>query len=223
MKENTEMLLDIIYDKKNHLELFIDELKSSLNIMDENNLYIYKSELSKKQESIKFLDSLIQYINNTSNSGITYLKNYLKKAKKENLYSISSKIEKEAIVKSLLKEYNKECAKNYLDNKYIGLTGIFNNELFCSIIRKRINKYSNCNKVTVNKYKHLTAFLGELLQEMENSKNPLKTLKQKIKIYKKYKKTEYIEIRGKQNPKIDIIKEILEDYKKEKAKLIRCK
>ena len=224
MKENTEMLLDIILQKKKNLELFIHELKNSLDVMDETNLYIYKNELSKKQECIDFLNIIIKYINDSPDSGIAYLKNYLNANKNKNPYLNSSiKLEKEQIVKSLLKEYKKEYLKNHFDNKSVGLNGIFNNDLFCSIIRKKIEKYSNCNKVTVNKYKHLTAFLTEFLTEMENARNPLKTLKQKMKIYKKYKKTEFVEIRGKKSSKIEVIKDILEEYKKAKNKLIRCK
>lgn len=218
MKENTTLLLDIIQNKKKHIEMFMDELNNSLDIMDENNLYIYKNELSKKQETIEFLDSLIIKIKDSPDLGLKILKTGFSIANSKH----SIKINKEKILKELIKEYQIEYKKNYWNNKYIGISGIFDNDLFCNIIKNKINKYSNCNKVTKTKYKHLNAFLNELLNDMENAENPLKMLKQKMKLYKKYKKTEYIEIRKYQKAKIDIIKEILEEYKMQKNE-IRCK
>ena len=218
MKENTTLLLDIIQNKKKHIEMFMDELNNSLDIMDENNLYIYKNELSKKQETIEFLDSLIIKIKDSPDLGLKILKNGFSIANSKH----SIKINKEKILKELIKEYQIEYKKNYWNNKYIGISGIFDNDLFCNIIKNKINKYSNCNKVTKTKYKHLNAFLNELLNDMENAENPLKMLKQKMKLSKKYKKTEYIEIRKYQKAKIDIIKEILEEYKMQKNE-IRCK
>jgi hypothetical protein len=222
MKTNTELLIDVIHRKKRNLEMFIKELNDSLDLMDEAKIYFYEYELCDGKEKIAFLDELLEHIDNSSNFGMEYLKKYCRENCKYKDEFISIKVSKAKIVKELIKEYKVEYLKNYCNNKYLGLNGIFDNKLFCSIIERRINKYVNCNNITKNKYKHLVAFLNEFLHDMENSNDPLKTLKHKIKLYKKYRKKEYIEIRSKKNSKMDIIKDILEEYKREKAKM-RCK
>lgn len=223
MKSNTEMLLDIIYRKMSQLELYIDDLSNSLNVMGEEKIFLYESEVEQGKEKISFLKEIIEEVN-SSDQGVNYLKEFLKETSKtEKGGFVLLKVSKVKILKELLKEYKIESRKRYWDNKSVGLNGLFNNELFCSIIKNKIDKYIYCNKVTQTKYKHLVAFLNEFLHEMETSNDPLKTLKHKIKLYEKYKKTEFIEIRKRKLPKIDIIKEILEEYKKEKKVCMRCK
>jgi len=224
MKTNSELLLDIIHRKKKNLQMYIEELQNSLDDMDQNNAFFYEGELVSKKEEISFLDNLLDYVSEDSNSGIECLKNYIKvnKLKNESSY-VRAIISKENLIKDLLKEYKIEYKKNYSNNKYLGLNGVFDKDLFCGIIQKRIDKCIFCNRVTREKYKHLAAFLTELLHEIESSENPLMTLKHKMKIYKKYKNTEYVEIRKNRVSKLEIVKEILEEYKKEKKINIGCK
>lgn len=223
MRENKELLLDIINKKKQHIQLLKNKLENSLDMMDKSKYFVYEYDLKQKQETIEFLDVVTQYIKYSPDSGIEYLRKYIKvkQLSKEKLYEQNT-ITKERIVKELIKEYKKENSKNYFNNKYLSLNGLFNNELFCNIIKEKINKYTYCNKVTKTKYKHLASFLTEFLYEMENSKDPLKTLKHKMKLYQKYKKTEYIEIRSVKKTKIEIIKEILEEYREQKKEMSRC-
>ena len=219
MKANVELLLDVIYKKIKIEEMFIEELKTSLEMADENNVYIYEHDIEQKEENIRFLSD---FANAIKQEGFDYLKEYINKNKDLEEGLSVRKFSKVQIVKSLLKEYKSEYKRNYWNSKYVGINGIFDNELFCNIIKKRIDRYVYCNDVTKAKYKHLVAFLNELLHEMENSKNPLKTLKYKMKLYQRYKKTEYIEIRKQQKSKVDVIKDILEEYKKEKKVVNRC-
>ena len=218
MKSNTEVLLDIIYKKRKDLALVLEELNNSLDLMDESKMYLYKHDLEQKKDMINFLDGLLA----DKNLSLDTLKRYLKENAKERSILVI-KISKAKMVSSLLKEYKYEYRKNYWNNKYVGLEGVFDKELFCSIIKKRIDKYSYCNKVTRVKYKHLVAFLNEFLYEMENSNDPLKTLKHKMKLYQKYRKNEYVEIRNQQRAKVDIIKDILNEYKKAKILNMGCK
>ena len=218
MKSNTEVLLDIIYKKRKDLALVLEELNNSLDLMDESKMYLYKHDLEQKKDMINFLDGLLA----DKNLSLDTLKRYLKENAKERSILVI-KINKAKMVSSLLKEYKYEYRKNYWNNKYVGLEGVFDKELFCSIIKKRIDKYSYCNKVTRVKYKHLVAFLNEFLYEMENSNDPLKTLKHKMKLYQKYRKNEYVEIRNQQRAKVDIIKDILNEYKKAKILNMGCK
>ena len=51
---------------------------------------------------------------------------------------VKSRLSKDKIIKELLKDYKTEYKKNYWNNRYVGLNGIFDNKLFCDIIRKRI-------------------------------------------------------------------------------------
>ena len=224
MKANSVLLLDLIYKKKEDTEKFIDELKGSIDVMDQEKKYLYEYDLDKRVKSLDVLNDLIERVEETPNASLDILKKYLKDLKEsEEGDFISVKVSKAKIVKGLIKEYKAEYRKNYWNNKYLGTVGVFNNELFCTIIKNKIDKYIYCNKVTKTKYKHYVAFLNEFLHEMENSDDPLKTLKHKMKLYQKYRKKEYVEIRKKQSPKIDIIKEILEEYKKEKNMMVRCK
>lgn len=224
MKANSVLLLDIIYKKKEDTEKFIDELRSSIDVMDQEKKYLYEYDLDKRVKSLDVLNDLIERVEETPNASLDILKKYLKELKEsEEEDYISIKVSKAKIVKGLIKDYKSEYRKNYWNNKYLGTVGVFNNELFCNIIKSKIDKYIYCNKVTKTKYKHYVAFLNEFLHEMENSDDPLKTLKHKMKLYQKYRKKEYVEIRKKQSPKIDIIKEILEEYKKEKNMMVRCK
>ena len=224
MKANSVLLLDIIYKKKNDTEKFINELDGSIDVMDQEKKYLYEYDLEKRRKSLDILNELISRVKENPNSSVEILKKYLKEIKEEKEKSfVTIKISKAKIVKELIKEYKTEYRKNYWNNRYLGTVGLFDNELFCNIIKSKIDKYVYCNKVTKTKYKHYVAFLNEFLHEMESSEDPLNTLKHKMKLYQKYKKKEYVEIRKNQNPKIDIIKEILEEYKKEKNETIRCK
>lgn len=215
MKGNNDMLIDLIYRKKKNLEMFVAELNDAMSSMSDDEKYIHEYELNNKKDDLLFLEELIKSKDKLSCDS---LKIYLKELEKNTAGDfLSIKVDKIKIMKDLLKEYKIEYRKTYFCNKYVGLTGAFDNELFCSIIKRRIDKYTYCNKVTRTKYKHLTSFLTELFNEMENSNFPLKTLKHKMKLYQKYRKNEYIEIRKQQKTKISIIKEILDEYKKEKS------
>lgn len=222
MKANKELLLDVINNKKKELEIFVEELDGSSEMIEEAKVFLYEYDLMKKKETIEFLENLIEYVDSCPASGVDSLKKYIKEnnVEEENKFT-SIKVSKYKIVKELIKEYKVEYKKNYWNNKYAGLTGVFDNELFCNVIKEKINKFVYCNKVTKTKYKHLTAFLNEFLHEMENADDPLKMLVQKMKLYKKYKKTEYVEIRKEKISKIDVIKEILEDYKKAKSESVK--
>ena len=216
MKSDNNLLLDIIYMKKKNNELYIQELSNSLSSMDEDNLILYKHDLKLKNEEIEFLNDIKATIHD-SNDGLTCLKKMLKSLDTGNSLSLI-KFNKIDVIKQILKEYRKEYRKNYWNNKRLGTKGIFDNKLFCEVIRKKIHKYTSCNKVTRKKYNHLAAFLTEFLHEMENSSDPSTTLKQKIMLYKKYKKTEYIEIRMEKFNKIDVINDILKEYNEMKIK-----
>lgn len=219
MKTDNRLLFDIVCNKKRYLTSFLEELKNSIDAADESKVYLYEAQILDKKEDIDFLDFLVSVLD--KEDGVRYLKNYLRDNKVSDNHFNQSRINKYKIVKELIREYTTEYRKIYFDNKYVGIIGIFDNELFCSIIRRRIDKMTYCNNVTRAKYKHLVAFLNELLQEMEISKNPLKTLKHKMKLYQKYRKSEYVEIRNKSKTKIEIVKGILEEYKKEKNIKIR--
>lgn len=221
MKADNRLLSDIVCRKKRHLVAFLEEINNSASEVDESKIYIYEAQIIDKKEDIEFLDFLISVFD--KEDGFRYLKNYLKDNKSSYNHFNQTRISKYKIVKELIREYTSEYRKNYFNNKYVGITGLFDNELFCSIIRKRIDKMTYCNNVTKAKYKHLTVFLNELLHEMENSKNPLKTLKHKMKLYQKYRKSEVVEIRNKSKSKIEIVKEILAEYNKEKNMKIGCK
>lgn len=214
MKASNELLIDIISMKQRSIELYINELKDSVNEYDESKLMIdYDIEL--KQKECEFLDLLKIYVNENDN-GLKCLKKFLKNNRDDVFSNEFIKIDKFFILKQLLKEYSNEYKKNYWDKRRLGLKGVFDNKLFCDVIKNKINKYTMCNRVTRKKYNHLTAFLNELLYEMENAEDPLKTLSHKMKLYKRYKKTEYIEIRKEKINKIKILKDILEEYNKEK-------
>ncbi len=221
MKTDNSLLFDIVCKKKKYLTSFLDELTNSIDKVDESKVYIYEAQILDKKEDIEFLTFLLSVFE--KEEGLRYLKNYLKDNKVSDNRFNKTKLSKYKIVKELIREYTSEYRKNYFNNKYVGITGIFDNELFCSIIRKRIDKMIYCNDVTKAKYKHLVAFLNELLHEMENSKNPLKTLKYKMKLYQKYRKTECVEIRKRSKAKIEIVKEILQEYNKEKNIKVGCK
>jgi hypothetical protein len=217
MKENKELLLDLLFRKKRELTLYVKELSSSLGDADEASIPFYEGQISENKDIIGFLSKVMSFVRNKNNAGIDYLNKYIKENKDtEKSALISINVSKVQILKALLKDYKTEYRKNYWNNKSVGLNGIFDNDLFCSIIKKRIDRYVYCNNVTRTKYKHLVAFLTEFLHEMENSDNPLKTLKYKLKLYQRYKKTELVEIRQHQMSKYDVVKEILEEYKKEK-------
>lgn len=217
MKSNRELLLDIIYNRKKHIKLYIEELQNSVNNSDDDKAMVYRNDIESLENDLSFYDEIELCVDTYSN-GLDYLKKYIKRCESNDDSSLL-RIDKYSILKELLKEYKIEYKKNYWNNKRLGLNGIFDNNLFCEIIKNKINKYVNCNKVTRKKYSHLVVFLNELLHEMENSDSPLKLLKQKMKMYEKYKKTEYIEIRSKKLTKVDILKEILEEYNKKKIKL----
>jgi len=214
MGSNKEILLDIIYMKKVNNELYIQELNDSLKDMDEEKNILYKHDIKLKKEELEFLDELKEEISITSN-GLGFLNKLLKTyndSDKPHLITIS----KYDIINQILKEYKIEYKKNYWNNKKVGTNGVFDNTLFCKIIRRKIDKYTNCNKVTRKKYNHLVVFLNEFLHEMEHSNDPLKTLKQKMRLYSRYKKTEIIEIRDEQISKISLVKEILNEYNNKK-------
>lgn len=208
MKSINELLIDIVYEKKRSLELYVEELELALGENTSKDVFI-NHEIKEKNEESNFLDDLKRGLIST-NDGIKYIKEMIKKESNDSFYKISKK----DILKTLIKEYKIEYKKNYWDNKKVGLSGVFDNDLFCEIIKKKILMYTNCNRVTVKKYVHLTAFLNELLCEMENSDNPLKTLKHKMNIYSRYKNSEYVEIRSKKIRKSEVLKQILAEYNK---------
>ena len=57
---------------------------------------------------------------------------------------------------------------------------------------------------------------------MQDAKDPLKTLNNKLKLYEKYEKTEYIVINCKNNSKAKIIKDLLKEYDEYVKKTKRC-
>lgn len=212
MKSMNELLVDIIYIRKRSLNIYIEELEKSLIGDVDKDIYI-KYEIEEKLEERDFLDSLRAYLLYTDD-GVKLINEMIK-----NNSSVDdlSKISKIDVLKQLIKEYKIEYRKNYYNSKKLGLSGVFDNNLFCAVIKRKINEYTNCNRVTRKKYVHLTAFLNELLCEMENSDNPLKILRHKMRIYSKYKNSEYIEIRNKKVQKSEVLKEILKEYNNKKG------
>lgn len=206
MKSVNELLIDIIYVKKRTLRSHIEELKKNLD--GDNKDIFLMSQIDDKEAEVDFLEDVrIGLLGNRE--GLKFINQLLKNLNDSTEYKIS----KHDILKQLIKEYKMEYRKNYSINKKLVLTGIFDNNLFCEVIQKNIDKYTKCNKVTRKKYVHLTAFLNELLCEMQNSDNPLKTLRHRMRIYCKYKNSEYVEIRNKKLKKEEILKEILNEYK----------
>lgn len=206
MKSTNELLIDIIYAKKRTLKLQIEELEK--NVEQYSKDFFLLSQIIEKSEELYFLDEL-RVVFLAEKDGLKIINQFIKKSNDDGQY----KVNKHDILKQLIREYKIEYKKNNFVNKKLGLSGIFDNNLFCEIIQKKIDKYTNCNKVTRKKYVHLTVFLNELLCEMQNSDNPLKILRHKMKIYAKYKNSEYIEIRNKKLRKEEILKEIIKEYK----------
>ena len=216
MKANNELLLDIIYARKTNIELYIDELNDSLKESSYEESEFYKHNIEAKEEELNFLKEIKTKIKKEENC-LDYMKKLIKSLdKKEIDNDFLVKVSKYEIVKKLIKEYKSEYKKSSWGNKKIGVNGIFDNKLFCSVIQNKISKYVNCNKVTKKKYTHMVAFLNEFLQEMENSKDPLKTLNHKLKLYEKYKKTEVVNVNTRVIDKVDILKDILKEYNQRK-------
>ena len=216
MKANNELLLDIIYARKTHIELYIDELNDSLKESIYEESEFYKHNIEAKEEELNFLKEIKTKIKKEENC-LDYMKKLIKSLdKKEIDNDFLVKVSKYEIVKKLIKEYKSEYKKSSWGNKKIGVNGIFDNKLFCSVIQNKISKYVNCNKFTKKKYNHMVAFLNEFLQEMENSKDPLKTLNHKLKLYEKYKKTEVVNVNTRVIDKVDILKDILKEYNQRK-------
>lgn len=213
---NNDVLLDIIYMKKKTNELYIQELNNSLKY-DAENSFFYKHDIKLKMDELEFLNELKAGVS-VSNNGVEYLRKMLALNNPNNSFYLL-RFNKYDIIKQVLKDYKNEYKRNYWNNKIVGVKGVFDNKLFCDVIKKRINKYTNCNKVTKKKYTHLVAFLNELLHEMENSSNPIETLKQKMNLYKRYKKTEFVCVRLEKFTKIDVIKDILNEYNEKKTAL----
>ena len=221
MKANNELLLDIIINKKKTIKLYIEELKSSLNDVEEGRFLFYQEEIKTKTAVYDFLLGMYDSVKDSSNC-LKLLKNALVSIENSDYYEYINNAWKYDAIKDLILEYKKEYKKEFKYNKKIGVNGVFDKELFCLLIKKKINKYTNCNKVTREKYKHLVAFLNEFLQEIENSVCPLKTIKQKLKLYEKYKKMEYIEIRSKKVSKVEVLKEIINEYNAKKVSVREC-
>lgn len=211
MKSINELLIDIIYMKKRTLRLYVEELENTLGNDSDKEVFV-RHEIAEKQEENDFLETLENYLMYYKNDGIKFISQMIKNDKEDAF----SKISKKDILKQLFKEYKIEYKKHYFFNKKMRLSGVFDNNLFCEIIKKKIDVYTNCNRVTKKKYVHLTAFLNELLCDMQNSDNPLKTLRHRMKIYTKYEDSEYVEIRNKKVQKSKILMEILEEYNKMK-------
>lgn len=221
MRADNELVLDIIYKRKKELQLYINELEVSFDDASKDNLMYYESDISLKKDEIVFLNEIIVEIERDS-EGLKYLKGLLKYYSSMSISNKYIDISKYSIVKQLIKEYKINYKKNYWYNRQLGLKGVFDNDLFCKLIKDKIDKYTNCNKVTKNKYRHLVAFLNELLVEMEDSSNPLKTLKDKLKMYDKHKKLEVIKIKTNTINKSVIIRNILKEYSENKNKAIKC-
>ena len=216
MKSKRELLLDIIYDKKVNIQLYIEQLNSSLNDGNEEEKEYYKSNIEAKENELSFLEEIKNRIKREEN-GLEYIRKLLKSLDKKDLDDFFLvKVSKYEVVKKILKEYKSDYKKSVWGNKKLGVEGIFDNKLFCNVIENKIGKYVNCNKVTKKKYTHLVAFLTEFLNEMENSSDPLKTLNHKLKLYEKYKKTEIININTRVVDKVHILKEILNEYNNRK-------
>lgn len=212
---NNELVLDIICRKRRNIELSIEKLSS---LGDGSQI-----DIASKEEEKEILDELFNRLCNSLNA-FKELKGLLKKLKSNDFVNLElSKITEINLIKKLIYEYKKEYKKTFLDNKIVGVSGLFNNELFCGIIKRRIDKHTNCNKITKAKYEHEVAFLQEFLLAMEKSKNPLKTLKRKILSYRTQKKDEYVKVRNSITTKIAIVEEILQSYREEKKKYERCK
>lgn len=219
MKTNNQFLLDLLSSKIDNNKKMINEIKNSLDKANEDEKLIYNHNINNKLEEIEYLNEMFIIISKQSD-GIKYLKgciNYYKKA--DNYITYISKID---VLKELIKEYKQEYKKYYKSLKHLQIDGRFDNEIFCNIIKNKIVKYTNCNRVTRKKYSHLTAFLNELLIEMQDAKDPLKTLNNKLKLYEKYEKTEYIVINCKNNSKAKIIKDLLKEYDEYVKKTKRC-
>lgn len=220
MKSNNALLLDIIHNRKKNIQIYVDELYKSLEDIDKSQMIRYNEDLSLKREELFFLEEIVDYLSYSGGQCLDCLNMFKKAFDKVTIgENAILNIRKYHIIKDLLKEYKTQYRKNYFSNKNLGVTGIFDNDLFCSVIKSRINQYTNCNKVTRKKYNHMVAFLTEFLNEMQNSSDPIKTLKHKMRLYEKYKKTEFIKIRTAKSTKIDIIKDIIKEYNKEKEKI----
>lgn len=219
MKTNNQFLLDLLNLKIDNNKKMIDEIKSSLDNVTEDEQLMYKYNIDSKLKENDYLFEMINIISK-ENDGIKYLKSCIKYYKKaDNCVMYISKIE---VLRNLIKEYKQEYKHDYKSIKYLQIDGKFDNESFCNIIKKKIVRYTNCNKVTRKKYCHLTAFLNELLIEMQSAEDPLKTLNNKLKLYEKYEKTEYIVINFKNNSKAKIIKDLLKEYDEYIKKTKRC-
>ena len=195
MKSNNDLLLDIISIRKTNVELYIDKLNDSVDELSYEEKELYNHTVKAKEEELKFLEEVRTKIKNHEDC-LKYMKKLAKELDENDAgqgYFIVQ-ISKYEIVKNLIKEYKSEYKKSIWATKKIGVKGVFDNKLFCNVIQNKIGKYVNCNKVTKKKYTHLVAFLNEFLQEMKTSKDPLKTLHHKLKLYEKYKHTEVVNI-----------------------------
>lgn len=213
MKSNKEILLDIIYMKKKNNEKYIEEIRNSLDIEDKFSGSFLEYDIEKLEEENEYLDEIRAFVI-TSIDGLKYVKNSIKKFEKKQDYSII--VSKYNLMKNLIKNYKIEYNKNYKINNSVGTKGVFDNNLFCEVIKKQIFKYTNCNIVTKKKYSNLVAFLNEILHEMESSNDPLKTLKEKMKLYEKYKNSEYVIIRNNKVSKVEVLGNIIDEYNSRK-------
>lgn len=219
MKTNNNYLIDLLDLKIKNNQKIIEEMRASVREEDDS-FFTYECKIINKTEENSFLNDLVTSIM-VADDGLIYLKQYLKSYKhNENEYYSIGKI---SVLKQLIKEYKVAYKRDYKEINTLGIDGMFDNNIFCDVIKQKIEKYNNCNKVTKKKYRHLSAFLNELLIEMQNANDPLKTLNNKIKLYEKYKNTEVIQIYNVKRSKVDVIKEVLKEYNDRVFKEKRCK
>lgn len=210
---NNELILDIINRKRDETE------KCQACFLEGGN----DLDASLQEERKEILDELFEHLKDSDNA-FKELKDILKKLRNKGFVNIElSKVYKINIIKKLIYEYKKEYKKTFIDSKIVGIKGLFDNALFCDIIKRRIDKHKNCNMITKNTYEHEVAFLQEFLLSMEKSKNPLKTLSRKVISYKSQKRDECVRIRENVKPKIFIVEEVLQIYREEKNVRQRCK
>lgn len=217
MRTNNQFLLDLLNLKIEKNKKMIEEIKSSAS--EEENSFMYEYKAKNKIEENEFLNEMI-YIIPKVDDGIKYLKGCITKYKRSEEYI--DYVSKISVLKQLVKEYKAEYRKSYKYLNKLSIEGMFNNDVFCDIIRDKIIKYTKCNRVTRKKYRHLTAFLNELLIEMQNADDPLKTLNHKLKLYERYKNTEIIAIQRIKKSKAEIIKEVLKEYNEKIKNDKRC-
>lgn len=220
MRTDNNILVDLLELKiKNNCKV-IEMIENSFNEENED-FFVCECKIKDKEEENKFLREFVEVLPKVDD-GIKYLKKCIVEYKKSSEYCYWE-ISKASILKQLIKEYKAEYKKNSKYINKLGIDGMFDNDMFCSIIKRKIVRYTSCNKVTSKKYRHLTAFLNEFLVEMQMAKDPLKTLNDKLKLYEKYKNSELVEVYNEKKSKVSIIREVLKEYNERVYKDKRCR